>query len=263
MDTPDNPAGRLYTLLKEAKVPPSQGDRQKVRIRWAEVLGLDPNDRPALLAQLSRIFTLPEQIRTGLQSVPDLNPERYLEPLDNVERAFSNLNLENQWNSFASPIDAATMAILGVCDERLSATRPEPVVPEDERKDLHEAVRALFEDVKYNEEDPDLREFLLRHLAAMDRALNEYRISGTPPLEDAVAAAVGDAILRQQRGKEADGKKRSRRFWQVIRRAVLLLSLLDMGTGLGTGLLAALPMGDDPPDLDEETEGKRETDNDS
>lgn len=247
MSEPNNPAGRLYALLDAAKVPPRQGDSTAVRHRWADVLEVDRDDLPTLLARLSPVIALPSQVREAISSIPDLDHQRYLRYLPKVEQAFSNLNLGTAWQHFAAPIDTATMHGLELCDERLSALRSEPTLAEDERAELHQQVRNLFDDVAANEGKPDLREFLLRHLSAMDQALSEYRISGTPPVENAVRSATGELVLRKIRGEDLPHSSRSDRFWKIFTRVALVLNLLQAGIALPQTIVDALPVGQERP----------------
>lgn len=240
----DNPAGRLYALLSAARVPVKGNDQVKVRDRWAEVLGVSDEDTPVLLARLSEVIALPSHVRAAIEAIPDerLDKSRYLATLPRIEQAFGNLNLHSQWSAFAKPITADVMVGLGFCDEILSRVAPETVVPEDKRRDFHTQIRDLMEDVAANEEDVDLRAFLLHHLIAMDRALTAYRISGTPPLETAVEAAIGAAHIRRATGKSSESP-RLKRLGAIAASILLVLNIGNQGAELVERVFTALPSG--------------------
>lgn len=221
----NNPAGRLHALLSEAGVL-NYVEKDRVRTKWAKVLGVEKEDSPTLLLRLSEIMNLPAQVREAVEAVPDIDHEMYLKHLPNVESAFAKMSLDVIWGSVAKELDKATMYSLEVCDDLLSRHHPEPMLPGDERERIHKEVRDLFEDVRTNEEDEDLREFLLRHLKAMDDALQEYKISGAPPVEEVVQAAMGDGFLHYIRGQPLQENDRWDRFWKIAGRVVITLNLL-------------------------------------
>lgn len=228
----DNPAGRLYALLEEADVPPKGNDSTPVRHRWADVLGIHRNDLPTLLARLSEVMALPSQVRAAIESVPEEDKERFLEPIPKIEQAFAKLNLAQQWKQFAEPITQNVMTGLSFCDWLLSKSSPEPVIGDEQRERIHEEIRDLRDDVRANEEDDDLRRFLLRHLNAMDEALHEYKLSGAPPVEEAIHAAVGDSFFRFLRGETLPRNSRWDRFWLAAHRLSIALHIVTAGIAL-------------------------------
>lgn len=228
----DNPAGRLHKLLLDAGVPPKASDESKVRVRWAEVLGIEPEDHPTLLARLSKVLALPPQVRVAVEDVPEEEKDDFLAPLPYIETAFVTLNLDQPWKNFGRPITPDVMTGLGFCDWLLRKHKTEPHLPDEERERIHKEVRDLFEDVRANEDDDDLRKFLLRHLKAMDDALQEYKISGAPPVEEAIHAAMGDGVIRRLRGETPPRNSRSDRFWRMISRLAITLNLFTTGVEL-------------------------------
>lgn len=243
----NNPAGRLHALLTKARVPPRDNDNAKARDRWAEVLEVDAQDLPTLLARLSAVIALLSQVRAAIGSVPDIDQDRFLRYLPQIERAFSRLNLNNGWKSFASPIDKTAMYSLHLCDERLSALKPEISLPEDKLERLHQQVRDMFDDISANVSNPRLRSFLLEHLGAMDQALRKYRISGTPPLERAVEAAVGGYVIRSAQGDKGVTEASATKKLMVIIAVILVLNMGDQAVALMERIGGALPTGDAVP----------------
>lgn len=240
----NNPAGRLLALLEEAGTPPKDSDRTPVRDRWAKVLGVDRNDRTALLARFGEVMALPSEVRAAVEAVPDITPGVYLKNLSKVEQTFGQVNLEAQWCQFARALDSNVMDGLEVCDELLGRRCPETTLPDDERERIHSQVRELFEEVRAEETDPNLREFLLRHLKAMDDALQEYKISGTPPVVQAAEAILGGTASQVLRRPEARRNPRLRKLFATALTALALTGGVEDNLALGERVLDALPTGE-------------------
>lgn len=256
----NNPAGRLHALLSEAGTPPRENDRETARQKWAKTLAVEVKDSPTLLARLGEVMALPVEVRGAVKSLPEVDHDTYLGPLSNVEKSFGKLNLDALWSQCAREIDGTTMYSLKVCDELLSRQRPERTLPEDEREQLHEEVRNLRKDVQAKEKDKDLREFLLHHLKAMDDALQEYKISGTPPVEEAAKAILGGALIQKQKHRK---NPFLRRLFATALSALYLTGGLEGGFALTERVLDALPTGNsvevqESPDSEDETDGETE-----
>lgn len=184
----NNPAGRLHALLTEAKKHPGQ---PKAREVWAKVFKLEPNNVPEVLRSIAELSHLPEEIAERIRSLKDLDQELHLGWLPKLTKVFSHLNLEAEWSWFSERIDATVLLGIEYCSDRLSRTHPEPELPESELSALRQQVHSLIESTINSELATDLKDYTLRHLRAVERALQEYAIHGAGPLMSAYEQSMG------------------------------------------------------------------------
>ena len=88
MSHSDNPAGRLLSLLENAR----RGQNQKLSSVWFDVLGVEPEDWALLLRRMATVLRLPEQVRREVTMLSDIgNHEDFVALLPKVETALRNL----------------------------------------------------------------------------------------------------------------------------------------------------------------------------
>ena len=232
MNHPNNPAGRLHLLLTEGK---KKADNISTKKIWAELLDVDPNDNSLLLRRIGKVIDLPAQIREQIKEDKEIvDHERYLKGISNIENILLQFAFSRPWKFFKEQINDTTLQSLDICDEILSRKRPDKSVKQEELKVIHDDVRQLFNEVFESDLDEELRKFILEHLKQIDLAIQEFKISGTKPLEVAFQAAVGDRVIRNIKGeviKPEELKKKSHReswkkFIKILGHLSTVLSIM-------------------------------------
>ncbi len=105
----NNPAGRLYNILDEAK---THKPTEKTAEVWAQVFGFHVDDKPQLFSTVGGLYKLLAQTREAIEKIPTDNPRYYLSPFNLIEKAFSDMHLVSVWERTAKLLDPTAMAIL-------------------------------------------------------------------------------------------------------------------------------------------------------
>lgn len=239
----NNPAGRLLDLVLAGD---NIGNSTQVPIRdaWRRILDVERGDDAALMRRLAQVYELPEAIRREITMLDDVPADLLLREMTKVDAALQ-LPLTDAWQSFRSRVDATTRYSLEVISDVLARRAPEPELTTDQLADLLGNVRSLLDDVLTADLPADLREFLARHLQAMEQAIEEVRIRGADALRDAAEAIIGGVVIRSQTvGAPKD--ETGNTFWKkLISVAAGVLVLLNVGKGtleLGQEVYKALPV---------------------
>ncbi|AKH68165.1 hypothetical protein IMCC21906_00472 [Spongiibacter sp. IMCC21906] len=93
MEVKNNPAGRLYDLLKAAKKQPP---REKVRDVWAKVFDVDPADTALLLTMIADLIILVANTKASIERLENVDNTLYLKPFVKLENLFSQVNLNRE-----------------------------------------------------------------------------------------------------------------------------------------------------------------------
>lgn len=228
MDKPPktNPAGRLYHLLKAARPQTSNATFGEV---WAEVFGIDPEDRGRLLVMLSHLL---QQIEEGKQAVletQELRQDLHLEPFQKLEKAFSVMNLDGQFNGWKKGhLPDGTLRDLEWCAEALSGIYSEGEIDREELAELQDDIQDLTKKTREADIPEDIRGVILDGLEHIRRAIFEYDLRGVDGLKDALEQNIGAIVLRQQGLDEGDPA------WDLVKewtgRLAKLAFLIDSAT---------------------------------
>src|SRR5687768_6548772 len=118
-----NPAGRLLVLIEASlKIPTNKNYADG----WRELLGIEGRDRSFLLERLGPMLRLPFDAKQAAERLGDaVDQELVLEWVPRVERAFSNINLEGNWDQFRGHINGETLLSLRFCSDQLGRLAPE------------------------------------------------------------------------------------------------------------------------------------------
>jgi len=222
MATANNPAGRLYNLLVEARKQPPGTEARKV---WALLLHVESNDTPTLLRRLARVLEVPALIRERVARQQSVNRALLLEWMPSVELALSNVTLGGPWKSFLGHFDEKTMYGLNLCSDILSRHCAETIIDEGELENIGQEVGTLIEEISGARIEEDVKQFMLDHLAAITDALNDYWIAGATPLRKALESSVGAIVLDSSIISKVNAAPHGSRFWTIVGRVGVVLSI--------------------------------------
>jgi len=105
----NNPAGRLYTILREAQ---GKNGKESVQKIWASVFGIAESNETEILRSLLSLQELVENVHRLIENDPQLNSDLFLKSFPNLRRAVSAQNLANPWNTYKVGIEVETMTRL-------------------------------------------------------------------------------------------------------------------------------------------------------
>jgi hypothetical protein len=243
VDRRNNPAGRLFELL-EAAFAAADDDNKMILDVWRAAL--HTNDNGLLFRQLGFIHDLPGEIRRHIEELDGENHEMLLRGLPGIETALDQ-PLHHPWVHFAPHVTDLVRFQLENAADALARQSFEPVAPKDDLAELHNEVRALFNEIANSGIDYDLKIALVRYVVAMDEAIAAVRIRGVAALQDVVEMTWGGEFIRDQMGERPDTEEGQRLRARVLKAAVTLGSFVSLTNGaiqLAGNTYDALPLGD-------------------
>jgi hypothetical protein len=220
----NNPAGRLYGILAEAR---KSQDGAHIRQVWGTIFGVDPSDTPRVLSLVIQLMDLVGDTRECIEAMENIDKETYLKPIQDVEKAFSVANLDAPWSHFKGHISDSTMLGLAFCSDTLSRAAREEVVDQAALDELKADVEAMIDDILKLDIEPTLRAVILDHLESIRRAIVEYRIRGTKGLRQALDSGIGSLLRHRDELKKSDNQT-------LVSRLTSLFGKIDRYVALAT-----------------------------
>lgn len=232
----NNPAGRLYKLLESAKAVPASTNGYQC---WAMVFKIPPYDTSApppqvipestftlTVMEFLQVKMLVDEVEAALKSIQNINHDLYLTPFDRIKSVLklAELHASSYPQGILGRITEGDMTVLAFCAEALDARHSEPVIEEEQIKELLYSVSELYEEVRAAEIDAKLKSLILDQLEIIRRAVHEYRIRGVARLHEALNTVVGSYVLNKDLIEDAGDSKATRDYKQVLSRFAAMVS---------------------------------------
>lgn len=234
MEVKNNPAGRLYDLLRTAQNQPS---KESARNAWAKVFGTEPKDTSSLLKMLADLIVLVSQAKSSIERLEDVDHTLYLKPFKRLEDFFSQINLDAQWAHWQNLLDEPTLYGLQFAADRLSRNAGSTSISEKDLDSLRAELESLVTSVLEADLPQTLKTLFLRNLESVRHALLVYRIRGIDGLEEELERTVGALLLNKQLIPPKEDNSSSRKFWEKF---FLIIDRINKAVTFGraTGELA-------------------------
>lgn len=188
----DNPAARLVAILADGK---KIRRTEPCRQAWEGLL--NTNDQALLISRLGKLMSLPQEI---IDQTKDLYPSQrptWIHWSSQVNAGFSSQNLNGTWETFIQHIDNHTIDYLAMSADLLQAKSTINQLDLDTLLDLRKSIDALLHDVILSETPQELKKYIIHHLRKILTSIEEYKITGSMPILDAVESTIGHAYLDQ------------------------------------------------------------------
>src|SRR5215212_8714611 len=200
----DNSAKRLLEILKRAK---DVGlSNAKPAIAWGrvfEIIQIENNtiseaDEFEVARRLVQLHQLINDVESRLTAIPELDHGLYLRPFPRIRKVCllsmldqgALINVMNQ-------LSEGDLTVLEFCANELSKYHSDRVVDPKTLQELRTQVDSLFDEMAASDTPQMLKEFLLKQLEIIRRAIQEYRIRGIERLQEALERVVGSIILNE------------------------------------------------------------------
>jgi hypothetical protein len=209
----DNPAGRLYLILEEAKNASANTPTVQV---WAKVFGFAPEDKIKLFSYIYLINELYRETIEQINSISDINKELYLQHLPNIARVVGPTNLDTTWNSYVGSLSDVAMHSLAICSDTLSRLQMEQPIEQSSLDALRQEIEELAHTVENSDLDNIIKLVILDQLEAIRKAIWEYKLRGAKGLKEALDSSIMAMVRNHELFKKEGTKDEVKRFAKFI-----------------------------------------------
>lgn len=209
----DNPAARLLAILEEGQ---TQEPKKSCREVWRKILEIESGSEALLISRLGRLMELPQQTVLILERDFPNQRTTYEHWSKRIGAAFSNQNLDGEWQTFRNQIDVHTLTYLRLTADLINTKQPSTALDKQTIEELRSKVDHLLQEALVWESDAPVKDFVVRTLQRIVVALDEYRISGALPVMEAIEIAFGHASFDQQYREAISSSSFGQQFIQVL-----------------------------------------------
>lgn len=229
---PDNPAGRLFSVLSALK---EVTNAQQVQIEVALAHVFELKDAPVSSVVLHRYVTQmvawPHQAAEQLQTLDYVNYELLMRWWPKVDEA---MKWAGRWgqplNNLLNQYDNTTLYQLEVVADHLHSRMPEPAPVESHLGELaglvQQAIKSVIEDGGF---PLRVQQMLLERLYALAQAIDTVRIMGYPNVEAEVALLLG-FVLNHPDAQTDLGHSLLKKIWDAFKSTYVAVGALALTT---------------------------------
>lgn len=211
----NNQAGRLHRLLTLAI---NQQDNIAALHVWANVFGIDQQDKSAIFKMLILLQEAADDIKNKISSMEAVNSSLLLSQHQNIEQVVKASNLNAPWTNYKTYLNLAVMLNLAHCAEALSRYDEKPI-DADELTSLDTDIVELFNKVAGSTIDQTLRAIILDLLESIRRSIAEYKIRGASGIREELAYFIGKVVQNTELFKANNGAEEVSLLWKIFARA--------------------------------------------
>ena len=183
----DNSASRLLAILQAGKRQPREGN---CRQQWHVILQTE-NNESKLMSSLGKVMALPMQILNELNEHYQPHQIHASHWMSKLDASFANQQFHSQWATFIDHIDDHTISYLSNSAMLLEGKSLTKVISAEELASLKTLFSELIEEVLKSEQPKELKFFVIKNLKKIVEAIDDYRLTGSLPLIEAMDATIG------------------------------------------------------------------------
>jgi hypothetical protein len=190
----DNPAVRLLSLIEQGK---KEDPSQSCRIVWQKLLKAD--NLQLLLPRLGKVMELSELIIEEIkENYPKQDRNCWSHWETQVNHAFMNQNLNGQWVTFINHIDQHSITYLHLASDLLQAKSNTKSLTDENLLTISEQLNTIYQEVLESDLSDEVRTYLIKNLRKLILSIDEYKLTGAPPILEAIGTAIGHAHLDEE-----------------------------------------------------------------
>jgi len=220
----NNPAKRLLLILKAGKSPKINAGADCLQV-WKKLLNVDGNNDAQTLTRLGKTIALVGEIEDELKQIEDVESESLLAWVPLLKNAFASQNLTGPWSGFISKVDDHTINYLSNCSALLDANFKNKYKPIESTDALSNEISHLLKEVLDSGLPDVVKSFMSMKLREIQRALDEYHITGNGPIVKAVESYVGYVVINNQVMSSTKDDSSAQKFWQFMNRLAIVTTL--------------------------------------
>jgi len=222
----DNPAARLLSILQEGQ---KHGPNIPCRNVWSEILNVDLSQPALLMSRLGKAMELPSEIIELINNEFPNQKSTYAYWSERVNRAFSQQNINANWNSFNESIDGHTISYLGLSAELIQTKSPTKLIGDDAIAKFDDQLSELFNELMESDIEKEFKEYTGRAIQKIKIAIAEYRISGALPIIESIETTFGHAFFDENYRKNLSSNKLGQKLTST-------LTVIASGVSIAIGL---------------------------
>jgi len=215
----DNPAGRLYAILREVE---RQNDQEPTRKAWAIVFGVSEKDELEILRGLVDMQLLVDETENLISNNEQLNSELFLKSFHQLKRAVSAQSLANPWKTYKVGLTVDAMTRLEFCAEVLSTTHQENLLASEELDQLKKSLDEVMEFAEKSDIEYELKIFVLSKMELIRRGIFDYKINGASALRGVLESIIGSTVTESNKYREVKENNE-----EILERLGRLLDRID------------------------------------
>jgi hypothetical protein len=213
----NNPAGRLYDVLSNAKKhPPTQSEQSKKV--WGSVLGVNP-DSTLLIKRLVQLMEELDDTIGRLKKLENFTLALHEPQLRAIWHALSPTLLNAHWEHVVHLLSDSSMISLASAADWLAHHDPDGEINAKELSSLQNEIEELVKEILGSELDATFREFVLEQLEKIRSAILEYRLRGPAALREALESTTGAIFLNRALIKK-EAVKEGGTVWKQFERVI-------------------------------------------
>ena len=220
----NNPAKRLLLLLKAGKSSKINVQADCLQV-WKKLLNVTGNNDAQTLTRLGKTIALVGEIEDELKQIEDIESESLLAWVPLLKNAFASQNLAGPWSGFISKIDSHTMNYLSNCSALLDANFKDKYKPIESTDALADEIGNLLKEVLESDLPDVVKSFMSMKLREIQRALDEYHITGNGPIVKAVESYVGYVVINNKIMSPVAENTTVQKFGQFMNRLAIVTTL--------------------------------------
>jgi len=216
-----NPATRIHATLSQIR---RQKQDAKMRAVWASIFEIEAEDTGEILRLLSEFIRQISAAKDKILRVEGVRHDLYLRPLQRIESAFAQLNLNEQLKGFLTRLGPNTLESLDYTAEFLRERFPAGDLSKKQRDEILKSVEELSACVRDGDINSDLKAHLLEHLERLRRVLLEFELRGPEGLIDVLDMNLGFAVRAHTGQAKPPERKLLKRFGELLSQIYVIVS---------------------------------------
>lgn len=194
----DNPAGRLYEILLQAKAQPQHNALGEVLSK-----ALNASNSVDFHRRLVWLKEIIAEVRLTVESLEDINKDLYLSHYSQIEQLVNARNYDMPWSNVSQLLNEPALINIAHIAEILPPTYRENLIEEDVLTDLIFTIEDLIKRVKESSLIIELQRIIIDQLYLTLNSIYAYKIRGARGLREALSNSFGEFILNYKLFEDA------------------------------------------------------------
>ena len=223
-----NSAKRLLRILEEGKAENINKDAPCQQV-WVKLLNVPKDDDVLLLSRIGKTMALIGEVEEELNALGKVNVDSLLGWLPSIKEAFSNQQLKSPWATFINLIDEHTINYLNNASDILDMSKSQKGFDIGNILGLSDSISDLLSEILESDLPSHVKLFMSSKLREIQLALDEYHITGSGPIVEAVESFVGHVILHQDLKQDSAGNDIADKFWGFMGKLLIATTITVNG----------------------------------